>query len=385
MEIYSYVGTSCSSSKKRLSVPAFSLPAFPGKYKRREAAFEFESRREKINWRLLLKKIGENTGLISAVLAGIVSVSAASWGISKLTSYNESHTNPLIIEDENGEDLALLNKAMASFAMETSEEADADGNISNVENLNIFQGPVTFQTYTVKAGETVSSITRKFSLQNISTVIAVNNISNVRSVYSGQKLSIPSCDGLIHTVQSGNTIQGISSKYQVSVEDILDANDLDSEKLTQGMKLFIPGAKLDRETLKKAMGDTWISPLTVKWRLTSLFGTRSDPFTGVRQYHNGYDMACPSGSPILAVLDGKVVASGWSNLYGNYVIIDHGNGYQSLYGHMLKRLCASGERVSRGAKIGLVGSTGYSTGAHLHFTVYKNGKPVDPKSVVKGI
>ncbi|MBR4448746.1 MAG: M23 family metallopeptidase, partial [Treponema sp.] len=86
---------------------------------------------------------------------------------------------------------------------------------------------------------------------------------------------------------------------------------------------------------------------------------------------------------IYSAMSGKVVYVGWSNIFGNYVIINHGNGYQSLYGHMSKTLCRTGKTVAQGEKIGLVGSTGYSTGPHLHFTVYKNGKLVDPMTLLK--
>ena len=104
---------------------------------------------------------------------------------------------------------------------------------------------VKFQTYTVHAGDSISTISRKFGLANISTLIAVNDIANVRTLRSGQKLKIPSADGLIHKVKGGETLNALSVKYHVSVEEILDANDLDSDTLSKGMELFIPGAKLD--------------------------------------------------------------------------------------------------------------------------------------------
>ena len=94
-------------------------------------------------------------------------------------------------------------------------------------------------------------------------------------------------------------------------------------------------------------------------------------------------MACPTGTPIYASMSGTVQVAGWHNSYGNYVIIKHKDGYQTLYGHMSKILTTKGEKVTQGQKIGLVGSTGYSTGPHLHFTVYKNGTLVDPLTLLK--
>ncbi|MBQ0163333.1 MAG: M23 family metallopeptidase [Treponema sp.] len=300
----------------------------------------------------------------------------------KTVCWFESRTNPIPLNEENEFD--FLNKEMARFAMSTNAGVAEDGSIAGVTADYSFKEPVTFTNYTVKSGDTISGISLKFHLKNISTIIAVNNIENVRSLNAGKKLVIPSVDGLYYKVKSGDSIEGVAKKYDVSVEDILDVNDLESSVLAVGTNLFIPGARLDNSALRKAMGDTFINPLkSVKYRLTSRCGWRADPFTGVRQYHPGVDLAISQGTPIYAALSGKIVVAGWSNLYGNYVIIDHGNGYQTLYGHMYKMLCTRGQEVTTGTKIGLVGTTGYSTGPHLHFTVYKNGKVVDPLTLIK--
>lgn len=300
----------------------------------------------------------------------------------KTVSWFESRTNPIPLNEENEFD--FLNKEMARFAMSTNAGVAEDGSIAGVTADYSFKEPVTFTNYTVKSGDTISGISLKFHLKNISTIIAVNNIDNVRSLNAGKKLVIPSVDGLYYKVKSGDSIEGVAKKYDVSVEDILDVNDLESSVLAVGANLFIPGARLDNSALRKAMGDTFINPLkSVKYRLTSRCGWRADPFTGVRQYHPGIDLAISQGTPIYAALSGKIVVAGWSNLYGNYVIIDHGNGYQTLYGHMYKMLCTRGQEVTTGTKIGLVGTTGYSTGPHLHFSVYKNGKVVDPLTLLK--
>lgn len=297
-------------------------------------------------------------------------------------SYLDSRTNPISLNEENEFD--FLNKEMARFAMNSETAIAEDGSISGVVTSYTFKEPVKFTNYTVKSGDTISGISQKFHLKNISTIIAVNNIENVRALNAGKKLLIPSVDGLYYSVKGGDSIESVAKKYSTSVEDILDVNDLESSVLAVGTKLFIPGAALDKTALRKAMGDTFINPLkNAKYRLTSRCGWRPDPFTGVRQYHPGIDMAINAGTPIYAALGGKVVVAGWSNLYGNYVIIDHQNGYQTLYGHMQKCLCSVGQEVSTATKIGLVGSTGYSTGPHLHFTVYKNGKVVDPLTLIK--
>lgn len=316
------------------------------------------------------------------IIPVVVLVFCVPFATVKLFNYFESRTNPIPLNEENEFD--FLNKEMARFAVSETFAVEEDGSISGAVTNYSLKEPVTFTNYTVKSGDTISGISQKFHLKNISTIIAVNNIENVRALNAGKKLVIPSVDGLYYIVKAGDSIESISKKHDVAVEDLLDINDLETSSLAVGAKLFIPGAKLDKSTLRKAMGDTFINPLkNIKYRLTSRCGWRADPFTGVRQYHPGIDMAISQGTPIYAALSGKIVVCGWSNLYGNYVIIDHQNGYQSLYGHMHKKLCTLGQEVTTGTKIGLVGTTGYSTGPHLHFTVYKNGKVVDPLTLLK--
>ncbi len=288
-------------------------------------------------------------------------------------------------------DPAYLSKVMFDRALTEEPYYDNEGNVvtgdGSVSDISeyICESPVTYQDYTVKTGDSISSISQKFGLQNISTLIAINNIQNVRYLRSGQKLQIPSLDGLVHTVSEGESLAGLSAKYQVPVEDILDINDLDSYDLTAGTRLFIPGAKLDTQSLQRAMGENFICPITASYRVSSNFGDRKDPITGVDSYHTGIDLACPKGTPIKAAMSGTVVRASWSNVFGNYVIIKHLDGYQTLYGHMSKIEVKNGAFVNQGTQIGLVGSTGYSTGPHLHFSVYKNGKLVNPSTLLKNI
>lgn len=281
-----------------------------------------------------------------------------------------------------------IDTVMQNFALNKLDDFDSQGNILDkngkpLSMSDLFKEPVSYKNYTVKKGDTIGSICLKFGLSNISTLIAVNNISNVRTLQAGQKLKVPSMDGLIHTVAKNQSLASIGAKYNVAMEDLLDVNELVEQDLQIGQTLFIPGAILDNTTLKQAMGELFIMPLSVKFRYSSMFGTRADPFTGVTTTHKGIDMACPQGTPIRACCGGTVAMTSYSNLYGNYVIINHGNGYQTLYGHMSKKVAKAGQVVSQGQLIGYVGSTGYSTGPHLHLSVYKNNKVIDPLTVLK--
>ena len=122
--------------------------------------------------------------------------------------------------------------------------------------------------------------------------------------------------------------------------------------------------------------------LPVSGRISSFYGLRVDPIDGTLKKHNGIDIAVSSGTKVRAVSSGKVVYSGYAKGYGNCVIIDHGNGFQTLYAHNSKNLVKTGQEVSQNTVIALSGSTGRVTGPHLHFEVRKDGKPVDPIAMI---
>ncbi len=296
----------------------------------------------------------------------------------------QSLPKSMAFADPAAEENELMFNAMQAFVNQNSfDDFDEEGNLFEVDGSVPFTEAVTYTSYTVKSGESISSISKKFGLSNISTLIAVNNIQNVRTLRSGQVISIPNTDGIVHTVSNGESLAAISAKYGIAVEDILDVNDLETSVIVKGQKLFIPGARLDSNTLKQALGELFMNPLGSGYRISSYFGWRADPFTGVQSNHTGLDLAIASGTPIKCAKSGRVATVGWTNVYGNYVIVTHDNGYQTLYAHMSKTSVKTGQIVDQGTQLGLVGSTGYSTGPHLHFSVYKNGKLVDPQTLIK--
>jgi murein DD-endopeptidase MepM/ murein hydrolase activator NlpD len=121
--------------------------------------------------------------------------------------------------------------------------------------------------------------------------------------------------------------------------------------------------------------------MPVNGRLTSGFGERFHPILGYHRFHAGLDLAAAAGTPIVAAADGKVVSAGWAGGYGRMVAVVHAGGIETKYGHMSRIAAFAGEAVHRGDVIGYVGSSGLSTGPHLHFEVMKNGRPVDPRTV----
>ena len=280
----------------------------------------------------------------------------------------EENLSSLLADVEN--DIALADAAEDSALTETALP-DSDSII-------------TYQTYRVKAGDMIGFIADAFDVTQ-DTIISVNNIKQSRLIQPGQYLKIPSMPGIIYTVKkNGETAATIAEKYKVNAEKTAFANNisLDSE-LKAGTSLFVPEAELDWATRQEINGDLFKKPLHARYWLSSNYGWRNSPFNaGSRTFHGGIDMAVSQGTPIYAALDGTVTAVGYNATYGNYVIITHHSGYKTLYGHMKSTACRKGNFVYTNTVIGYVGSTGMSTGPHLHFTVYKNGKTINPMVVL---
>jgi len=235
----------------------------------------------------------------------------------------------------------------------------------------------TWQSYTVRRGDSVSKIASDFSV-SMDAIIASNGITNARSLREGQILRIPNMDGIPYTVKSGDSLSRISQTFGVPLEAILDANDIQSDVIITGSTLFIPGARMNRDDLRMALGELFIHPVRGA-RLTSPFGWRYDPFgSGVRRHHAAIDLSAPQGTPVVAAMDGRVSALGFDRTYGNFIIITHSGGFQTLYAHLHTTAVRRGDQVRQGARIGTVGSTGHSTGPHLHFAVYRNNRAVNP-------
>lgn len=177
----------------------------------------------------------------------------------------------------------------------------------------------------------------------------------------------------------GFPVPGSASLKLDSFEDICEAIDL---IVGQGDKTIaeLNEASLKAELEKKAMMAK-PSMFPVSGIITSTFGYRKDPFSRVYDFHTGIDISNKKGTPIRASGDGTVIKAGWDSGYGELVIIDHGNGYESLYGHNSKIVVNTGQDIKRGQVIAYMGSTGRSTGVHCHFEIRFNGKPVDPYSV----
>ncbi|NLK46030.1 MAG: M23 family metallopeptidase [Treponema sp.] len=383
-----------NSYTSAFSAPVYNSPIFAGNTNVYSDVFSVPISRGSYSKKLgksivdVLSAIGANAKLIFiAILIISFICSVLYFSVPVLNMIENIMFEPVPMDLLAEKDAYLVDDAMLSFIFTppAPESVDAGGNIlSAISNEKvIYTEPVSFSTYIVKPNDNITSISKNAGLTNISTLIAVNNITNVRRLQAGKRLTIPSIDGINYTISDGDTLDGISKKYGVSIEQLLDINDLSSAVLQKGQKIFVPGAKLSTNDLKKALGEFFIYPIQGKWRLSSNYGKRPDPFTGVISFHTGIDMVAAPKTAILASADGLVKSVSWSNVYGNYVIISHADGYQTLYAHLYSASVKQGQRVTQGAKIGHLGNTGYSTGPHLHFTVYKNNKLINPFEVLK--
>jgi murein DD-endopeptidase MepM/ murein hydrolase activator NlpD len=239
---------------------------------------------------------------------------------------------------------------------------------------------LAFTSYKVEKGDYIGDIAVKTGL-NQDTLLSVNGIKNSRLLQIGQILKIPNQDGIYYTVQKDDTISAIAEKYEVNAEGITVANELFSDTLAVNANLFIPGAKMDWVNRQEINGDLFIWPVS-GW-VTSAYGYRANPFGGVRQFHSGLDVGAFQGTAVKAAMAGRVSSVGFNDTFGNYIVISHHSGYRTLYGHLSLARVKAGAYVGTGERIGDVGSTGMSTGPHLHFTVYKNGVTVNPRNLMK--
>ncbi|AJQ29429.1 peptidoglycan DD-metalloendopeptidase family protein [Pelosinus fermentans] len=256
------------------------------------------------------------------------------------------------------------------------------------QNLSSESVPEPAQTvpkktmHTVKDGETLSTIAEQYGI-DVDTLEGANPDLNV-DIHPGDQLVILPQKGALHTAGTGDTLWWIANAYHVEVAAILQANGKENEDLSIGESLFIPGGKKPKETERLlARAETTVSRSSGKrfsWptegELTSGFGHRWG------RNHDGIDLANDIGTPVRAARSGRVSYSGWSSGYGRVVMIEHEQGYTTVYGHLNESYVSGGQYVKVGQSIAAMGNTGYSTGPHLHFEVRKNGTPINPYNVL---
>jgi len=246
--------------------------------------------------------------------------------------------------------------------------------------------------YEVRPGDTISGIASKFGI-SLDTLRWANDLSSIEAIKPGQILKILPVTGVAHKVKRGETIYSIAKHYSTEAQGIVDfpfnsfAND-ETFELAVGQILVVPDGVMPK--VQPWAPGAYVAQKTPDAGTVSATGQFIWPTAGTlaqlfRWYHKGIDISNKSAPAILAADAGKVVVAGWpDNIgYGNRVVIDHGNGFQTLYGHLAKIYVVAGQTVKRGDQIGQMGTTGRSTGVHLHFEIRQNGAAVDPLAYLK--
>jgi len=261
--------------------------------------------------------------------------------------------------------------------------AGMDLELSGIPEPEEYSRPhlLTFSSYILEKGDIIGNIAVSTGL-NEDTLISVNNIKNARLMQIGQVIRIPNQDGIYYSFKSGDTLETVAEKYNTTADNIKTVNELFSDNISPNTSLFIPGAKMDWVNRQEIYGDLFIWPYA--GYITSSYGYRTSPFDGAtRQFHSGLDIGGPIGAPIRAAMAGRVSQVGFDNSFGNYVILSHHSGYRTLYAHMSEVRVKAGAYVAAGQRIGDIGISGLTTGPHVHFTVYKNGVTVNPRTLMK--
>ena len=248
-------------------------------------------------------------------------------------------------------------------------------------------------TYKVQNGDTLSSIAQKFDLTP-ETIKWANTLSDVDSLQIGQELKILPVSGVAHKVQSGDSIYTIAKKYRIDPQPIVDFpfNNIGEDlAISIGQILIVPGGEPPAPVLQpRPAAPQYLAQVPLAFTGTSGFiwptnGVITQYFSW---YHPAIDIANPAGPAVVAADSGKVIVAGYPDRlgYGNRVMIDHGNGYTTLYAH-LSKIYVSTEpgknMVKKGDTIGQMGSTGRSTGTHLHLEIRRNGAALNPLSFLK--
>lgn len=227
--------------------------------------------------------------------------------------------------------------------------------------------------YVVKSGETPGGIAARHGI-TLNTLLWANGIKNPNSIKIGDELVILPVSGVQYIVKKGDTIEGIAKKFKADASDILNFNGLAiSDPIEIGATIIIPDGELDIPAPASKSGGTSARfaslPSYVGYYIRPIQGGRRS--RGIHGY-NGIDLANACGLPAYASAEGTVIlvrTSGWNGGYGKYLVITHPNGTQTLYAHMSDIFVAVGARVARGQQIANIGSTGNSTGCHVHFEI----------------
>lgn len=327
---------------------------------------------------LLWRRRTLHAGLIT--LAAIFFILQAVDSAFSLTGIDDELSGELSLPAFNfasfsNEGLSITDLRNVEFAI---DENDDDDNAGWMESPDGHAG-LRVVEHVVKPGESLSKIAARYGI-SLATVASFNRIGTTITV--GQVLQIPNRDGLMVEAGKSRSVWDLTKIYRVSADDILSSNSIDDpNEIAAGTRLFLPGAKAPSSAAppreRTASRGRIVWPVA-KSRLTSKFGYRRHPITRRIAFHRGVDFAAPRGAPVLSVKAGTVVFSGRRGGYGLTIDVRHADGVITRYAHNSKLLVKVGARVSAGTAIAKVGSTGHSTGPHVHLEVIRKGEKINP-------
>ncbi len=297
---------------------------------------------------------------------------------------------PLIFEEqEEGQVQSGTGGVLA-----TADAFSTDFYTTQAEEVRQYRGGEVI-THTVEDGETLSSIATRYGLQ-VDTILWENDLTAQSTLKPGQQLRVLPVDGIRHKVARGETIYSIGKKYGLDdsqVQVIVDYpfnefRNNETFELAIGQQLMVPdGAKPNVVRTAPARTAVAFTPDAGAVSATGSFvwPAQGGISQGYRFYHRAIDISNRGGGPILAADSGVVTVAGWidNSGYGNRVMVDHGNGFVTLYAHLSVIQVQPGQRVSRGSLLGQMGSTGRSTGTHLHFEIRQGGVLLNPLTYLR--
>ena len=276
--------------------------------------------------------------------------------------------------------------------------------------------PLKVSAYVVVQGDSLWSISNSQNIE-LDTLVGSNTFKSSATLHPGAVLRIPNQDGIFYILKKGEKIEAVCKRYGVDMKRLRQVNHtVDIVSLKEGDEIFLPDARpealteprqeeavnkklaskpapaaakktpaapVSRKTAAPAKGGSRSYRWPLMGRINSPFGWRQHPITKRRDFHTGIDIKANRGAAIRGARGGKVVYSGWMGGYGKVLVVEHADGQSTLYAHCSALLVGQGAKVSQGQNIAQVGTTGRTTGPHLHFEVRKGNSPVNPLQYLK--
>ncbi|MFA6392789.1 MAG: M23 family metallopeptidase [Candidatus Paceibacterota bacterium] len=341
-----------------------------------------------------------DAGFFSDIFASITGSKVQATDINEDSTHNSQ--NIPLLETSVDPDIKNANSGASTSTIEDGALLPESLQGTDSATNSYISSSEKITTYKVVSGDTLEKVANKFSISK-NTILYANTIKN-NALKVGQVLTILPVDGVSYTVKKGDTLASIAKAHKADMKDIAEYNDISDKNLKSGDKIIVPGGVIVKKVeaplpiIKVEQGEPEVSPQSQSenkpeksqanpedissgngitggyiWPLPKGVGRVS------QRLHddNAYDFAAPKGTPIYAIQDGTVLiadGAGYNGGYGLYVVIDFNDGGQAIFGHMSKVTAFVGETVGKGDIIGYVGSTGRSTGNHVHIG-YRGGKP----------